>query len=361
MTKDYLGIRWSKSEDDQLNQLVNIHGNSKEAFSKIAHLMGNKRTALNVENRFHLVLEKGLRKGSWSSSEDSIILSNTSSGVFDWNLIASRVQGRTAKQCRERFNNKLDPTLSNKPWTPEEDSQLLFFQAEHGNSWKLIATKLKGRSENDIKNRWNKKKLSNSIPQKTKRVEDDNEIIMFSNSKKLKFDPVTYVSPTTNYIDDSDSEDDNDQLTSFRNKFASFQKTVINGTKPEVSNDRTNDPKVTTYNNTKFERTSNNYSTTTDTSYASSTDASQSNTAYSGTYKDNTFIEDEYIGLISGFSSLTNSGRNSPIDNNNLFSNEYDTSQMNLTSSNSSISLGSLSSLSFINLMNSVGDNIDDA
>ena len=340
------GTRWSKQEDEQLKQLVQTHGKSNEAFKIIASLMGNKRSALNVENRSNLVLDKGLVKGSWSSNEDEIILKNTSAGVFDWNLIANQVQGRSAKQVRERFNNKLDPNLSSQPWTPEEDRHLSELQAEYGNSWKLIATKLKGRSENDIKNRWNKNKKSKSIPQKTKRAED--ESIHFT-SKKLKFDPITYFSSSTNYIEDSDSEDD--ELTSFRNKFVSFQKNV------KLSKIQASNLTVITDSNTNYANIS------TDTSYVSSTDTSQSNTVFSETYKDNTIEEENYTGLISGFSSLTNSGRNSPIstDSNILFDicNEYDTLHMIPTSSNSSISLGSLSSLSFITLIKSVDDNID--
>jgi hypothetical protein len=59
---------------------------------------------------------------------------------------------RTAKQCRDRWRNYLNPALNYSPWTAEE-SEVLFFQHKTiGNKWTLYTDCLPGRSENSIKN-----------------------------------------------------------------------------------------------------------------------------------------------------------------------------------------------------------------
>lgn len=46
-------------------------------------------------------------------------------GVRHWGLIGSKLNGRTGKQCRERWHNQLDPNISKHMWTEDEERQLL--------------------------------------------------------------------------------------------------------------------------------------------------------------------------------------------------------------------------------------------
>jgi hypothetical protein len=41
--------------------------------------------------------------------------------LSDWLEVAKRVDGRTAKQCRERWQNHLNPDLKMGPFTAAED------------------------------------------------------------------------------------------------------------------------------------------------------------------------------------------------------------------------------------------------
>lgn len=73
----------------------------------------------------------------------------------DWKLIASHLPPRTARQCRERWTNYINPELTQKPWTKEEDKILIELHQEIGNHWKIMEEFLPQRSKNSIKIRWN--------------------------------------------------------------------------------------------------------------------------------------------------------------------------------------------------------------
>lgn len=72
----------------------------------------------------------------------------------DWKKIAKHMQPRTARQCRERWCNYIDPNLSHEPWTSEEDEILLKIHEQIGNHWKKMEEFLPNRSKNNIKKRW---------------------------------------------------------------------------------------------------------------------------------------------------------------------------------------------------------------
>ena len=71
-----------------------------------------------------------------------------------WETLAKNFNGPTAKQCRERWDLYVNPKLHKKAWTKEEDLVITRLHKIFGNKWVLIAKKLKGRSYNDIKNRY---------------------------------------------------------------------------------------------------------------------------------------------------------------------------------------------------------------
>lgn len=94
-------------------------------------------------------------KIKFSPQEDMILLQAvTSFGTSDWHVIATALPGRNARQCRERWNNYVNPALSNSIWTPEEDHFLLAKYQEIGPRWQTIASFFGVRSTNSVKNRY---------------------------------------------------------------------------------------------------------------------------------------------------------------------------------------------------------------
>jgi hypothetical protein len=77
-------------------------------------------------------------------------------GTESWQNIARFVPQRTARQCRDRYNNYLVDSLMTDPWTPEEDALVIQQYHRIGAKWVEIGKMLKGRSGNNVKNRWHK-------------------------------------------------------------------------------------------------------------------------------------------------------------------------------------------------------------
>lgn len=75
-------------------------------------------------------------------------------GTRHWPLVAQFLEGRTAKQCRDRYSNYLIPGFFQGEWTDNEDALLLKLYKEIGPRWSLIKKSFPNRSANNIKNRW---------------------------------------------------------------------------------------------------------------------------------------------------------------------------------------------------------------
>ena len=76
-------------------------------------------------------------------------------GPGNWTAIAEALRGRSSKSCRLRWCNQLNPNVKRGPFTKEEDDTILEQHAIHGNKWAVISRAMPGRTDNQVKNRFN--------------------------------------------------------------------------------------------------------------------------------------------------------------------------------------------------------------
>lgn len=96
------------------------------------------------------------RRGPWSQAEDADLVQLVhTQGAHNWVRISGLIVSRSPKQCRERYHQNLKPSLNHEPITPEEGIVIERLVGEMGKRWAEIARRLRGRSDNAVKNWWN--------------------------------------------------------------------------------------------------------------------------------------------------------------------------------------------------------------
>ena len=143
LNPDLVKGKWTHQEDQKLLKAVRkFEGN----WQLIADLV-KSRTNKQCLQRWHEVLKPDLIKGTWTSAEDQqLTLAVITYGSRNWQKIAEHVDGRTNKQCLQRWKVALRTELSRDNWTKEEDEQLAVTVRKHGEDWPKIANRMNRRS-----------------------------------------------------------------------------------------------------------------------------------------------------------------------------------------------------------------------
>ncbi|XP_059643256.1 transcription factor MYB1-like [Cornus florida] len=114
-------------------------------------------------------IKKELNRGSWTAEEDRKLAEVIEvHGAKRWKSIAVKAGlNRCGKSCRLRWLNYLRPNIKRGNISDQEEDLILRLHKLLGNRWSLIAGRLPGRTDNEIKNYWNSH-LSKKINQRDK-------------------------------------------------------------------------------------------------------------------------------------------------------------------------------------------------
>ncbi|KAL0431212.1 UNVERIFIED_CONTAM: Transcription repressor [Sesamum radiatum] len=129
-------------------------------------------------------------KGAWTKEEDERLVKYIKQhGEGCWRSLP-KAAGllRCGKSCRLRWINYLRPDLKRGNFTDEEDEIIINLHSLLGNKWSLIAARLPGRTDNEIKNYWNthikRKLLGRGIDPQTHRPVLNSSASTSSNQQK---------------------------------------------------------------------------------------------------------------------------------------------------------------------------------
>ncbi|XP_022749658.1 transcription factor MYB82-like [Durio zibethinus] len=119
------------------------------------------------------------KRGLWKPEEDLILKNYVEThGEGNWGTVSKR-SGlmRGGKSCRLRWKNYLRPNIKRGGMSQEEEDLIIRMHKLLGNRWSLIAGRLPGRTDNEVKNYWNTHLNKKNLLGKRKTIDSNKQHI----------------------------------------------------------------------------------------------------------------------------------------------------------------------------------------
>ncbi|CAD8132314.1 unnamed protein product [Paramecium pentaurelia] len=169
MKKVQPGRTWTKQEDNQLLQGVEIYGRD---WDKIAKVMNIKSKPLLEERYKNLINQKP--KPIWELNEDILLLQMVDKLGKDWEMVQKVVKTKDIASCKRRFAKIRDSCLNlegedkdlvllNQYWYKEDEELLLFLYELYNGDWSEIFKRIPERYPKYIQDQFKQKGLANQL------------------------------------------------------------------------------------------------------------------------------------------------------------------------------------------------------
>ncbi|OJT10511.1 snRNA-activating protein complex subunit 4 [Trametes pubescens] len=145
---------WTPDADKRLLEAVHIYGT--DSWALVARWVSEDATASQCQNRYLRTLDPTLRRGPWTPDEDERVKQAVAVCGHVWVDVAAYVEGRNNEQCRDRYQEYLNPAVAKGKWTEEQDAALLKAVEQVGmGKWKEVSQVLNvGRTDNMCRMRY---------------------------------------------------------------------------------------------------------------------------------------------------------------------------------------------------------------
>ncbi|KAF2195931.1 hypothetical protein K469DRAFT_491100, partial [Zopfia rhizophila CBS 207.26] len=129
--------RWTDTEDDALRAAIREqeHHTAPNWVTIASRVPG--RSNKDCRKRWAKIDDR-MRKGAWASEEDERLREAIDKFGFRWSVVSKAVGNRSADQCQKRYRNALNPELSNANWSADEDATLISLVTQMGRNWSAI-------------------------------------------------------------------------------------------------------------------------------------------------------------------------------------------------------------------------------
>ena len=163
-----------------------------------------------------------LRGGVWKNTEDEILKAAIMKyGKTEWARVASLLPKKSAKQCKARWQEWLDPSIKKTEWTRQEDEKLLHLAKLMPTQWRTIAPMV-GRTAMQCLQRYEQLLEAAAAGGSVYGGGDNNNNSSISNIKRLRpgeIDPAPETKPARPDAIDMD-EDEKEMLSEAKARLA---------------------------------------------------------------------------------------------------------------------------------------------